>query len=156
MKAETYYLTSLAGISEVVGRVAKIQPEEKLQVTISNMGTKSARQRGLDWRWNDEIAKAGIGGKYEDTKENVHIVCKGKFAIPILCRDDDFFATLYEGWRIKHPRDVEALMWFAEHCVSTEALTVSQMAEYMTAKQHDYRGEGVNLTDPAFRGLLDD
>ncbi|MCK5608508.1 hypothetical protein KAR91_41890 [Candidatus Pacearchaeota archaeon] len=155
MKAETFYLTSLDAISNVIARVAKIQPEEKLQVTISNTGTKSARQRGLDWFWNDDIAKAGIGGKHEDYKEGVHLVCKYRFAVPILCRDDEFFAGLYEGWLEKHPHDPEAVMWFVEHHVSTEALTVSQMAEYLTAKQHYYLDKGVNLTDPQFRGLLD-
>ena len=154
MKAETYYLTSLQVIGNVIARITKIQPEEKLQVTIANIGTKSARQRGLDWMWNEDIAKAGIGGKYEDTKENVHIVCKGRFGIPILCRDDNFFSALYEGWRKNHPHDVEAIMWFAEHHVSTEDFTVPQMAEYMTDKQHHYLSKGVNLTDPQFRWLL--
>lgn len=155
MKAETYYLTSLKVISNLIARVAKIQPEEKLQVTISNIGTKSARQRGLDWMWNDDIAKAGIGGKYEDYKEGVHLVCKYRFAIPILTRDDAFFSKLYEGWLNNHPNDSEAVMWFVEHHVSTEALTVSQMAEYLTAKQRYYLDRRVNLTDPEFRGLLD-
>lgn len=155
MKAETYYLTSLQVISNTIARIAKIMPEEKLQVTISNIGTKSARQRGLDWMWNDDIAKAGIGGKHEDTKDGVHLVCKYRFAVPILCRDDDFFSGLYEGWLNNHKGDERAILWFVEHHVSTEALTVSQMAEYLTAKQHYYLDKGVNLTDPQFRGLLD-
>lgn len=154
MKAETYYLTSLNVISNVIARLLKIQPEEKLQVVISNTGTKSARQRGLDWMWSDDIAKAGIGGKHEDCKEGVHLVCKYRFAVPILCRDDNFFSALHEGWLLNHPNDSEAVMWFVEHHVSTEALTVSQMAEYLTAKQRYYLGKGVNLTDPEFRGLL--
>lgn len=155
MKAETFYLISLKVISNVIARIAKIQPEEKLQVTISNMGTKSARQRGLDWQWSTDISKAGIGGEHEDTKEGVHLVCKYRFAVPILCRDDEFFAGLYEGWLAKHPHDPEAVMWFVEHHVSTEALKVSQMAEYLTSKQHYYLDKGVDLTDPQFRGLLD-
>lgn len=154
MKQETYYLTSLKVISNTIARIAKIMPEEKLQVTISNTGTKSARQRGLDWMWNDDIAKAGIGGKHEDYKEGVHLVCKYRFAVPILCRDDNFFSALYEGWLASHKGDEEAILWFVDRHVSTEELKVPQMAEYLTAKQRYYLDKGVNLRDPEFRGLL--
>ena len=155
MKAETFYLTNRDVIKNVISRILEINTTDKLKITISDIGKKSSRQRGLDWMWNDDIAKAGIGGKYEDTKEGVHLVCKYRFAVPILCRDDEFFSALYEGWLAKHPNDPEAVMWFVEHHVHTEQLKVPQMAEYLTAKQRYYLDKGVNLTDPAFRGLLD-
>jgi len=118
------------------------------------MNVTIEKQRNLDWQWNTDIANAGIGGKHEDTKDGVHLVCKYRFAVPILLRDDEFFASLYEGWLKNHKGDEEAILWFISHHVSTEALTVSQMAEYLTDKQRFYSSKGVNLTDPAFQGLI--
>lgn len=154
MKAETFYLKSKSVINNAIARILEIEPDGKIQVTISNTGTKSARQRGLDWQWNTDISLAGIGGKHEDCKNGVHLVCKYRFAVPILCRDDTFFSNLYEGWLNNHKGDEVAILWFVEHHVLTEALTVSQMAEYLTDKQRYYLDKGVNLTDPEFRGLL--
>ena len=124
-------------------------------MTISNEGTKSAKQRGLQWIWYEDIVKAGIGGKHESDKNGVHLVCKYWFAVPILQRDDDFFAALYAGWRTNHKGDEAAILWFVDNHVSTEDLTVSQMAEYLTEIERHYLDKGVNLTSPQFRGLLD-
>lgn len=154
MKAETFYPISKTVVSSLITRILELTPDTTIQVKISNTGTKSDKQRGLDWTWNTEISQAGIGGKHEDTKKGVHLACKWRFGVPILRRDDDFFAALYVGWLEKHKGDEEAIMWFIDHHVSTEALTVSQMAEYLTAKEMFYSSKGVNLTDPQFKGLL--
>ena len=155
MKAEIYYLSSLETLKKVSARLFEIIPNGTVKVTFSDAGNKSSKQRGLDWKWNDEIAKSGIGGEHEDTKEGVHIVSKWRFAVRILQRDDDFFAGLYDGWCKNREGDSRAIMWFMENHISTEQFTISQMAEYLTEKQHYYLRKGVNLTDPEFRNLLE-
>lgn len=154
MKAENYYITDHKVVDRVVQRVLDIKPEDKLKVTISNEGTKSAKQRGLQWIWYEDISKAGIGGKHEDCKSGVHLVCKFRYAVPIMQREDEFFAALYRGWLSKHKGDETAILWFVDNHVSTEDFTVSQMAEYLTDMQRYYLSKGVNLTAPQFRGLL--
>ena len=155
MKAEIIYLTSLDAIKKVSSRLFEIIPDGKTKITFSDAGNKSSKQRGLDWQWNTEVAAAGIGGEHEDTKEGVHLVSKWRFAVRILQRDDSFFSDLYDAWLLKHKGDQKAIMWFIDMHISTEQFTTSQMAEYMTEKQHYYLAKGVNLTDPEFRNLLD-
>ena len=158
MKAETYYMTSLQVIGNCVARIAKIMPEEKLQVTVSNIGTKSSRQRGLQWMGYDDVVLAGIGDRYCDTKENVHLVAKYRFAIPILVRDDTFFSDLYTMWcnKYEYAEDKEKrMMYFVDHYVSTEKLSVSQMAEFLTQFRNDCLKKGIALRDPVFQGLLE-
>lgn len=155
MKAEIYHLTSLESLQRIEERLHSFILDGKVKVTFSDAGTKSSKQRSLDWKWNSEIAESGIGGRWEDTKEGVHLVCKWRFAVRILQRDDSFFSDLYDEWCRRHEGDDKAIMWFIDKHVSTEDFTVSQQAEYMTEKQRYYSGKGVNLTDPEFRGLLE-
>ena len=95
-----------------------------------------------------------MGGKFEDTKDNVHRVCKYKWAIPILVRDDRFFADLYQIYIQLYKGDSERMKWFVDNQVHTEDFTTSQMAEYLTEKQHHYLGLGFPLTDPNDLKLL--
>jgi hypothetical protein len=154
VKAKTFYITSLSSIQEATKFIIGLIPDGKFKVVISNAGDKSSKQRGLQWIWNNDVSKSGIGGEHEETPGGVHIVSKFRFALPILIRDDDFFADLWQGWYEKHQYDKEALMYFVEHHVSTEVFSVSQMAEYLTNFKNHYIKHGVNLTAPEFRGLL--
>lgn len=155
MKAQVFYLTSLDVLSSAVAFITKIIPDGSIKVTVSDAGSKSAKQRGLQWMWMDDISKAGIGGELGETKEGSHLACKYRFAIPIFIRDDEFFCDLYTAFVKRHEGDQERIRWFVDQYVSTEKFNVSQMAEYLTAIQHYYVNRGVNLTDPQFRGLLD-
>jgi len=154
MKAEPYYLINDRVRDNVLHRVRNLPADGKLKIVISNAGDKSAKQRGLQWRWYTEIANAGIGGKHEDTKNGVHLVSKWKWGVPILIRDDEFFAALFGAWRDSHGLDEEAMLWFVDNHVHTEAFNVSQMAEFLTEVQR-YYAPMVNLTDPSMYGLID-
>ncbi|MCK5609773.1 hypothetical protein KAR91_48325 [Candidatus Pacearchaeota archaeon] len=159
MQAEHFYLTSLEVVKRVSARLLDFELDGKVKVTFSDAGTKSSKQRGIDWAWNTEIAAhyktTGTGGAHYDTKEGIHLICKWRFGSRILQRDDTFFAGLWDRWQKDHKSDKRAIMWFVENHISTEQFTHSQMGEYLTEKKIYYLNAGVNLTEPEFRGLLD-
>lgn len=158
MKAETYFITSLDVIKEVIDRVKQIVPGHNIKVTIGNAGTKSAKQRGLEWNWYTDISLSGKGGKHCDTKEGVHLVYKYRFALPIMCREDVYFADLWAGWLKMCDTMVdreERLLFFVDKHVHTEKLPVPLMAEYLTDIQKDCIQKGIYIREPQFRGLLD-
>ena len=51
MKAEIYHVTSLQSLKNVITRITELDLTEAKKVTISDSGTKSSRQRGLQWIW---------------------------------------------------------------------------------------------------------
>jgi len=148
MKPEKYILRTEADRNEVLKRLLELPCDGKLTVSLSDAGSKSSRQRGLDWRWNTDIANSGMGGKFEDSKDNVHRVCKYKWAIPIMIRDNPFFAELYAAYIALHKNDADRMKWFVDNMVHTESFDSHQMSEYMTEKQRHYVGHGFTLTDP--------
>lgn len=155
MKAEIIYLTSLEAMQKVSSRLLEIIPDGKIKVTFSDAGTKSVKQRGLQWIWYGDKAKSGRGGRLGDTKENCHLEAKYRFAVPILLRDDSRFAALYLVYCNKYEGDQEMMLYFVDQHVSTEKFTVSQMAEFLTEFKNDCIRSGIDLTEPEFRGLLD-
>lgn len=158
MKAENYYLTSLAVIQKVSARLLECIPDGKIRVTFSDAGTKSAKQRGLQWQWYTDKARSGKGGRLGDTKENCHLEAKYRFAVPIFLRDDPFFADLYSGWCEKCELledKQERMLYFVDHHVSTEKFSVSQMAEFLTEFKYNCIKNEIELREPEFRGLLD-
>ena len=154
MKSESYILTNEAVKANAALHIRNIPADGKIKVTISSSGDKSARQRGLQWRWNTDVSKSGKGGKHEDTKEGVHLVSKYRWAIPILIRDDPFFADLHSTWIQLYGKDPDRMEWFVENQVHTEIFTVSQMAEFLTEYQRYYLDNGVELTNPDDLKLL--
>jgi len=154
MKQESYILANEAVKVNACLRIKDIEADGKIKVTISNAGDKSARQRGLDWMWNTDIANSGMGGEFEDSKDNVHRVCKYKFAIPIFIRDDPFFAELYEIYIQLYKSDPDRMKWFIDLRVHTEEFSSTQMAEYLTDKQRYYLDRGFPLRDPDDLKLL--
>ena len=152
MKSEPFYLTADHVKANLINRLVGIECDGSIKVVISDSGSKSAKQRGLNWRWNSEVAAAGIGGRHESTKDGVHLVAKYRWALPILIRDDDFFADLYQSWVERHGHDEEKMRWFVDSQVHTERMSTSQVAEFLTEFQRHY-GPLVNLTDPDSMGL---
>lgn len=154
MKAKQYNLISENVKLNLIDYIQDLPANGKFKVVISAANSKSARQRGLQWRWYTDVAQAGIGGAHEDTKEGVHLVSKYRWALPIFIRDDELFAELWGAWKMKHGNDEDAMRWFVDTQIHTEKFTTSQMAEYLTEFQRHY-GQVVNLTDPGDRGLLE-
>jgi len=154
MKAEDYILVNEAVKLNACLHIKNIVADGKVMVTIHNAGNKSARQRGLQWRWYTDVVGSGIGGKHEASKESVHIASKYLWAIPIFIRDDPFFADLHAIYVQLYGKDPERMRWYADSQVHTEKFTSSQMAEFLTEFQRYYIDKGVELTNPDDQKLL--
>ena len=154
MRAEKYTLVNQQVKNNAIKRLAEIEPDGKVQVTFSGIGTKTARQRGLQFLWYTNVAESGMGGRHEETKDSVHRFAKFKFGLPILLREDEFFTALYNAWVSKYGDNREAMAYFIDNHVHTEKFTVSQMAEYLTEFQHYYSSNDVPLANPDDMGLL--
>ena len=154
MKQESYRLINDQVRRTAITYINSLECDGKVQVVISATGSKSSRQRGLQWRWCTDVANSGTGENHEDTKEGVHMLCKYRFALPIFIRDDPFFSDLYTAYKRKWGGEPDRMRYFIEHHVSTEDFNVSQMAEYLTCMQQHYLEREVSLTNPDDMGLL--
>ena len=155
MKAKAFSLASLKSMKAAKAYLDGVVPNGKIKVTFSDAGTKSVKQRGLQWMGYEDKAKSGKGGRLGDTKENCHLAAKYRFAVPILLRDDSFFAELYLVYCNKYEESEERMLYFVDKHVSTEKFTVSQMAEFLTEFRNDCTRKGIELREPEFNGLLD-
>lgn len=147
MKTEHYTIISDNVKAVLIDRIRAIPVDGKTKISISDSGSKSAKQRGLQWKWYSEVAQAGIGGKHEDTKEGVNLVAKWRWAVPILIRDDEFFADLFALYQNKWENDPERMRYFVDLYVHTEQFNTSQMAEFLNEFYNHY-SSFVRLTDP--------
>jgi len=153
MKSEPYHLINEHVLNMAIMRLREIPLDGKTKLVISNAGDRSVRQNALYWLWNTFVANSGMGSY--DTKESVHRAAKMRWAIPILRRDDEFFASLYSIWRQLYGSDADRMNWFCDNQVSTAIFTTHQMAEYLTDYQRFYLGHGVSLPMPEDRKLLE-
>ena len=69
MKSEHYYLISEAIRTNVINRINEMPIGKSIKVVISNAGSKSDKQRRLQWLWYTELSVAGVGGKHFAAKE---------------------------------------------------------------------------------------
>jgi hypothetical protein len=155
MKAEPYNLVSEKVLNNLITRLKELPLDGKYKAVISDAGSKSGRQRGYEWVLYKFIAKSGTGGKHEDTDNGVHLVCKYRFALPILLRDSDYFAEMWSIYKQLYGNDVERMEWFVSEQVHTEKLSPSQMAEYLTELINYYTSRGLALPDPDDKKLLE-
>lgn len=128
-------------------------------VTISATGSKSARQRGLQHIWYDDIVMSGLGGQYEADEQILDVYCKYRWGIRILTaepigpNENDYLTDSYLAYAKVNADDPEKMMWWTRQNIHTEAMSNSQMARFLTAiKEHYGIDLGVNLTDPSMRG----
>ena len=155
MKAKVFSLASLNSMKAAKAYLEGVIPNGKIKVTFSDAGTKSVKQRGLQWQWYTDKAKSGRGGRLGDTKENCHLEAKYRFAVPIWLRDNPFFADLYLAWCNKYEHSEKHMLYFVDKHVSTEGFSVSQMAEYLTEFKNDCIRSEIDLSVPEFKGLLE-
>lgn len=153
MKAENYILISDQVASNAITRIMELPADGKTKVTISDTGSKTVRQRGLQWIWYTDVARSGLGD--EDTKEEVHIKSKYRFARPILLRDSEEFADIWNYWISKYKDNAERMRWFIDKQIHTEQLDRQQMAEYLTEFQQYHLQRGFELTNPDDKSLLE-
>lgn len=118
-------------------------------------GVSTAKQMRLRWLWMGEVAKSGLG-KY-DTSVNVDLGAKYMFGVPILKRDDDIFAMLYQYFidtvtpYVNYSGMLKAFI--RGHVSISKLMNRKQQAEYLTNFQDYWTYKGVNLTDPAMQGV---
>ena len=157
MKNKPTYLVNEAARRKVINQLLDEPIDGTRKVTITNVGTKSSKQRGLQWIWYADVVKSGVGGRDEASEKRLHLVSKYRWCLPIQIRDDNMFADLWLEYYQRHCKKTNAsayFEWFVDKHVSTEALDNSQMAEYLTKFRDHYALElGVNLSDPD-EGLL--
>ena len=152
MKAEIFNIINHEVRKNVINRIMDIDADAKIKVTISNIGSKSSRQQGLDWKWDGEIFRSGIGW-HDEAVEETHARSKWMFARPILLRDSELFQSIHDHFMALYGKDANKCIEFASDYISTQTMSVSQAAEYMTNKQMYWINKGVNLTDPKLYGL---
>lgn len=146
-----YTITSDQVKNNLLADILAVPCDGKTTVSIGDSGGKSARQHGLWWLWCTDVAKSGMGSY--DTKDLVHLAAKKRWVIPILRRDDEFFAELYDIYKQLYGKDIDKMDWFTRYQVSTSVLSVSQMAEALTDFQRFYLGHNVPLSDPDLKLL---
>jgi hypothetical protein len=155
MRQENFTLIDQFVLDNLIIRLRKITLDGKTRVSIGSAGSKSVKQRSFEWLLYEAIAKSGKGGKHEDEKNGVHLVCKYRFAVPIFIRDDSFFAELWTIYRQLYGADEERMLWMVSTQVHTEKLSVSQMAEYLTELINYYALRGFELPQPEDKKLLE-
>ena len=147
MKAKNFILINEQVRDNLIAEIMAVELNGKTQGAISNTGTKSSRQQGLDWAWDKDIMDSGIG--WGDTElETVHARNKWLFARPILMRDDEIFRNIHNYFMVAYGYDKEKCLEFAKGHIRTQSMSVDQVSEYMRQKQMYWIGKGVNLTDP--------
>lgn len=151
MKAKPYFIINHEVKDFMIKELIDLPVGQDYKVTISKSGTKSQRQRGLQWRWYTDVSRSGIGDC--DDKNEIHLRSKFRWALPIFLRDDDFFADLYCMYKARYKNEPDRMSYFIDTKVSTEDFTVSQAAEYLTEFQRYWLQAGVNLTNPDLYGL---
>ena len=109
---------------------------------------RSAAQRRLQWLWNTQL-----GNHLGLTKDEIHLMIKEKFAVPIFTRDDQGYAEMVESVkavrRAGMNRDADALKREIVKRTSTEDFSVAQAAEYLTEMERFAAEKGAAITYPA-------
>lgn len=154
MKQERYFLGSQASQDKVIERIKAAGIDGGVKVTIGDGRSKSAKQRGLQWRWAGEVARSGFGGKHEDTKEGVHIVSKWRFGRPLIAEFMPDHFEFIKALEDRYSNNPDALYYIADKFISTEDFEHPIMNKYLTDFERYYRNAGVQLSIPD-KGLLD-
>jgi hypothetical protein len=151
MKSQTFNLISDQVKANCIQYVHNLPADGKLKVTIAGIGSKTDRQRALDWLWDHEIFESGIGHADPDV-ETVHARSKWMFARPILMRDDELFRGIFDyflrNYGMSKEKGSAYRLEFANDYISTQKMSIGQVSEYMKAKQMYWLMEGVELTNP--------
>lgn len=108
---------------------------------------RSAKQRRLQWLWNTEI-----GNFMGHGKDEIHLMMKERFAVPIFTRDDQQYAEMVESVkavrRAGMNREADALKREIIKRTSTEDFSVKQCAEYLTEIERFSVDIGATITFP--------
>ena len=151
-QTETFYLVNDDIKQNVIDFVQAVDTLSKLKVVISPVKNKTVSQRGLQWQWYKDLSKSGIGES--DDEIDIHLRSKYRWALPIYLRDDEVFAEIWPVLKEKYYDDEETMRYMVDHFISTEKEGFA-MSEYLNNFHRYWTEKGVELTDPATRGLDD-
>lgn len=152
MKAKPFYLLSEQIRHNAIQAINAVELNGKTKVTLSDAGSKSARQRGLQWVWIGDVAEAGT-----QSKKQISISAKIEFGLPITLRNQEKykdFLDLYWTVHAAHGDDYEFMCFFFDKHFHTEDFDTNEMAQYLTAFEIHYTSLGVELSDPIDYKLL--
>ena len=146
-----------AVVKKAIGKAIDELPQDQdIALTIHNYdGSKSARQRRLQWRWYSEIASSGFGRSND--KNRVHLDSKWYQAKPLLLAGTDKYSLwIQDMWQLileKHPNDAEKQKDFFVFAVHTESMEKEMVSDFLKDMQYYWTNKGVVLTDPSLAGL---
>lgn len=152
MKQQIYAMVNGQIRKNIINDIMDRPCDGTVQVTIGAIATKSARQRGLQHIWYDDVVKSGLGGEHESGEDLLDLACKYKWCLPLQIIGDGNFAEVYNGYCKKYISNPEKMLWFVKSFVHTEQLSNNQMASFLTSFRDYYDEMGVNLTDPDEKG----
>ena len=139
---DTYRLASESDLNIAQDALRDAPLDGSMVMAIKPRGSKSDRQRGLQWRLYRAIAKSGMGSS--DTPEEVDLDCKWLFR-NIWLADDDFRLAIYQYVCSEYP---ERKKEWVKNELHTEQLNVSQMSEFLTSIYNYYGAHGIELPTP--------
>ena len=112
------------------------------------------KQQKLWFKWCGEVSRSGLGGN--DNTSDVHIEAKWRFVRTILIEENDIFGIIYDHFMKTIKGSVtesEYCKKFANKWIHTNDLTRHGRIRSLTDFQRYWILKGVNLTDPAMRGV---
>lgn len=153
MKKQTIILIS----SDQVERVGlfcnqALDSEKTHEVIIQEYKVNiSGQQRKLYFFW-----LGIIGNELGYEKDELHLIMKKRFLIPIYIREHDGFAEMVEAVKKVKAQDEATWRTLADHILSNTSIMdakVSEMKEYLTSIDRDAAGNNIVLPLPEDREL---
>ena len=105
---------------------------------------RTAAQNRLIHKWFGEVA----AHRGDTTMQEVKAECNLSYGKPILMRDDPEWGAIFGYLFESLPYEKKLLAIRKLDVPFTRQMKVKQLSEYMDQMQRDYRGQGVQLTDP--------
>jgi hypothetical protein len=148
MKAKNYAIVNGQVRKNAINDIMDRPCDGTVQVTVSGIATKSAKQRGLQHIWYQDVVKSGLGGEHESAEDLLDWACKYKWCLPLRIIGSSTFADMYNVYGKSCKQDPVKMKEFVREFVHTEDLSNNEMATYLTKFRDYYDEMGVNLTDP--------
>jgi hypothetical protein len=148
MKRETFIVRGQEDLAPCIGWIREFLDKAPLEVCVSTGAIKrSIKQNSLYFLWVTQIANhMGL------LKDEVHIMLKRRFAVPIFTRDDEDYAKMIAAVKeVRKQGNEEAYEAMAKkitELTSTTNFKVGTMTEYLNDIEHYAAEIGANLTFP--------
>ena len=108
---------------------------------------RSLAQNAVLWLWYTVIA-----GELGYTKDDMHLIYKKKYLVPIFERDDPEYAKMIESvrtvWKAGLKKDAHSLKDQIVKLTSTTDANTKQFTEYLDDIEKDAIGQGIILPQP--------